>query len=89
MALGAVVAAHDENAGRVLVQPMDELDAGILVFRAGHEAILKAGPVTGHAENTGLLVEDQEIVVHMQHIQIGLHGRRIVEGAEGRFGVDA
>ena len=88
MALGTVMQAHDADARGVLVEPVHEACVAVMGPGAGGEAILEAGAVAGHHEKPALLVEHEDVLVLMENVQIGLHGRRVIEAAQagGRLG---
>ena len=77
-AVGALVEGENENAGSVLVEAMAHAGAGPGLAGPVFDAVPQAGILARNTEQTALLVHHQDVVIHMEYIQIGHHGWLIV-----------
>jgi len=81
MNLGGGRQGHNNNAGRVHIEPVNDTRRRIVFSSARLQTIGPLGHIAGHGQKTGRLVEHQDMVVDMDYRQSGIGRRRIDKGA--------
>ena len=67
--MGLSVQAHDDHAGRVAIESMDDAGPGEFTLHARGEAILLVRPDPRHGQQPGGLVEHENSLVLMNDVQ--------------------